>query len=38
MGADNEKCWLTGEYTDMCCCDMCEHQCECSGSDVDKDD
>lgn len=33
MGADNEKCWLTGEYTDMCCCEMCEHNSECNGEE-----
>lgn len=31
-----ELCWQTGNYTDECCCEFCEHSDECSGSE-DKD-
>lgn len=31
-----ELCWQTGNYTDECCCEFCEHRDECSGSE-DKD-
>ena len=31
-----EQCWQTGDYTDECYCEFCEHSDECSGSD-DKD-
>lgn len=27
----NEFCWLTGNYTDDCDCEFCEHKQECSG-------
>ena len=26
-----EKCWMTGNFTDDCNCDFCEHKIECSG-------
>lgn len=25
-----ELCWQTGEYTDDCICEFCEHKSECS--------
>lgn len=31
-----ELCWQTGDYTDECYCEFCEHSDECSGSE-DKD-
>lgn len=31
----NELCWLTGNYTDECCCEICDHNYECSGYDAD---
>lgn len=31
-----ELCWQTGNYTDECCCEFCEHRDKCSGSE-DKD-
>ena len=33
-----ENCWATGEYTDECDCEMCEHRFECSGYEGDDDD
>lgn len=33
-----EHCWATGEYTDDCICDFCDHRHECSGYDHDEDD
>lgn len=37
-----ELCWLTGNYTDDCVCEFCEHKGECSGyedhDDEDDDD
>ena len=30
-----EHCWETGEYTDKCDCEMCEHKFECSGYEGD---
>lgn len=33
-----EHCWATGEYTDDCICDFCNHKHECSGYDHDEDD
>ena len=33
-----EYCWETGEYTDECDCEMCEHKFECSGYESDDDD
>ena len=35
---ETEQCWLTGNYTDDCCCEMCEHKWECSGYEEDEDD
>ena len=32
-----ELCWQTGDYTDECYCEFCEHSDECSGSE-DKDE
>ena len=26
-----EICWETGNYSDNCNCDFCEHKSECSG-------
>lgn len=26
-----ELCWQTGDYTDECHCEFCEHSDECSG-------
>lgn len=34
----NEKCWITGMWDDMCICELCEHNYDCSGSNVDWDD
>lgn len=28
-----ELCWQTGDYTDECYCEFCEHSDECSGSE-----
>ena len=33
-----EHCWATGEYSDECDCEMCEHKFECSGYEGDDDD
>ena len=33
-----DLCWETGEFTDDCCCDFCEHREECSGYDKNDDD
>ena len=34
-----EKCWITGNYTDECICELCDHKHECSGyEDHDEDD
>lgn len=38
MSRETEACWLTGQYTDMCCCDICEHRYECSASNYDEDE
>ena len=32
-----DKCWETGEYTDDCNCEVCDHKEECSGADLDDD-
>ena len=32
-----EICWETGNYSDNCNCDFCEHKSECSGYE-DHDD
>lgn len=40
-GADmnpNDKCYQTGNYTDDCDCNLCSHQRECSGSDLEDED
>lgn len=34
----NERCYQTGNYTDECDCNLCIHQRECSGSEVDEED
>lgn len=28
-----DLCWTTGNYTDNCICEFCEHKFECSGYD-----
>ena len=33
-----ERCWQTGEWSDECSCELCEHRYECSGSDADDED
>ena len=33
----SEQCWLTGEWSDECMCEFCEHRHECSGADEDDD-
>lgn len=30
-----DHCWETGEYTDDCICELCDHKDECSGYDDD---
>lgn len=32
-----ERCWQTGEFTDDCICDFCEHKDECSGYEGDEE-
>lgn len=32
-----ELCWETGNYTDDCDCELCDHNFECSGYDRDDD-
>lgn len=32
-----DRCWETGEYTDDCICELCDHKDECSGYDDDDD-
>ena len=32
-----EHCWETGEYTDDCICELCNHKDECSGYEDDDD-
>lgn len=32
-----ERCWETGEYTDDCICELCNHKFECSGYEEDDD-
>ena len=34
----NEICWKTGDYSDECFCEFCEHKHECSGYTDDNDD
>lgn len=34
----NELCWETGNYSDDCICELCDHQHECSGYEGDKGD
>ena len=36
--SSEEKCWSTGEYTDDCICETCNHAYECSGSNIKEDD
>ena len=26
-----EHCWMTGDYSDECCCELCAYNSECSG-------
>lgn len=33
-----ELCWQTGDYTDECICDFCDHSYECSASNNNVDD
>ena len=33
-----DKCWETGEYTDDCNCEFCDHKEESSGADLNGDD
>ena len=33
VGRDMSKCWATGNYTDECDCEVCDHRFECSGYD-----
>lgn len=33
-----ELCWQTGNYTDNCDCELCDHQGECSGCENNDDD
>ena len=35
---NNEMCWLTGEYTDGCDCELCSHKSECSGYEGGEND
>ena len=30
-----ERCWETGEFTDECICEFCDHKYECSGYEND---
>mgnify|MGYP004458425557 FL=1 len=32
-----DHCWQTGNYTDDCECEFCEHKEECSGYEKDDD-
>lgn len=32
-----ERCWETGEYTDDCICELCDHKDGCSGYEDDDD-
>ena len=32
-----DKCWETGEYTDDCNCEFCDHKEECSRAYLDDD-
>ena len=34
----NDKCYQTGNYTDECCCELCDHKYDCSGYDDDDED
>ena len=34
----NDRCYQTGNYTDDCDCNLCSHQRECSGSDLEDED
>ncbi len=31
----NEICYETGEYTDECVCEICDHRFDCSGYEGD---
>lgn len=33
---EEEKCWRTGNYTDECNCELCNHKHECSGYDKEE--
>lgn len=30
-----DVCWETGNYTDDCICELCDHKDECSGYEED---
>ena len=34
----SDVCWETGNFTDDCICEFCDHKEECSGADLDEDD
>lgn len=39
ISIDNEEeCWETGNYSDLCICEMCPHKDECSGYDKEEDE
>ena len=33
----SELCWQTGNFTDDCICEFCDHKHECSGYDEGDD-
>ncbi len=35
---NEERCWVTGIYSDDCFCDFCSHKEECSGYENDDED
>lgn len=34
----SDICYATGNYTDDCVCEICDHRFECSGYNDDEDD
>ena len=34
----NERCWETGQFTDDCDCELCDHNFECSGYEDSEDE
>lgn len=34
----SDICWETGNFTDDCFCEFCEHRYECSGADLHDDE